>query len=570
MVSTSDMPSLVRNGGVHQEVPDPVYPGSTPGAIWHRDPATPCTALPPPTVASRSDGQGHAVMTKAYQWRNGDLEKDDKVEYFSNSQKKYIAAQVHAVTEGQDGLIASVDLDCKKRAKPSQIRRVEPKVKECPWKVGENVQYWSASHGQWMQAVVQKIREDAFIDLDIKSAARPERIRATQENGLHDAPPNVKPRASRKSEVRMPSIVATSPPIGNGKPQATAAEGRPPAEVGAAAAQPEGKPMPCFDSGRVPVVPQEGTESLSAVSRSPSTAMTAMTNASPDSSPVAGSSVASSSTVYRNLPAEKLFLGTGLENVTRRKPKRGSDSVFISGPLAGGEIRFSGEFDAAGEEVRQQLLSVLGFSARSKVEKMLGFSGGLNHGIWFLSGTCGESGSDYEELVLKLVRCHRIADNVPTEAENLVKVHREHSSISKDEILAFPIKIFSCFDGPTKKHDLIVMRKVPGERLAEVICRKFYNNQLTLLDAIFEKLGATLAAFHVRYGKQHGDFQPSNIFYDDATDVVYFIDIGGMGLPTSDTDVEHFRGAMTLLAGAYSPTLHEELAEAFQRGYGPA
>ena len=29
--------------------------------------------------------------------------------------------------------------------------------------------------------------------------------------------------------------------------------------------------------------------------------------------------------------------------------------------------------------------------------------------------------------------------------------------------------------------------------------------QLTLLDAIFEKLGATLAAFHERYGKQHGD-----------------------------------------------------------------
>ena len=112
------------------------------------------------------------------------------------------------------------------------------------------------------------------------------------------------------------------------------------------------------------------------------------------------------------------------------------------------------------------------------------------------------------------------------------------------------------------------MRKVPGERLAEVICRKFYNNQarlrveiftskvarfrvsvngahrglhrelvtfnksscsglvgmtvigsmlqtasfsscataqLALLDAIFENLGATLASFHERYGKQHGD-----------------------------------------------------------------
>ncbi|CAE7632007.1 unnamed protein product [Symbiodinium sp. CCMP2456] len=325
--------------------------------------------------------------------------------------------------------------------------------------------------------------------------------------------------------------------------------------------------------------------------------MTAMTNASPDSSPVAGSSVASSSTVYRNLPAEKLFLGTGLENVTRRKPKRGSDSVIISGPLAGEEpLGFISSFvrrsDGGGVlgprghvpagqrqprnesiemptgflctpeccvghevigEVRITVMTVLqskvpgqrwrrcralaeagdrayasldmhGEMAGNhlgkdvmlrrqwyKIKKLPGtvrhydYEAGLNHGIWFLSGTCGEVGSDYEELVLKLVRCHRIADNVPTEAENLVKVHREHSSISKDEILAFPIKIFSCFDGPTKKHDLIVMRKVPGERLAEVICRKFYNNQLALLDAIFENLGATLASFHERYGKQHGD-----------------------------------------------------------------
>ncbi|CAE6959780.1 unnamed protein product [Symbiodinium sp. CCMP2592] len=62
------------------------------------DPATPCTALPPPTVASR-DGQGHAVMTKAYQWRNGDLEKDDKargiqnrMSWFMLVEKKQLAA----------------------------------------------------------------------------------------------------------------------------------------------------------------------------------------------------------------------------------------------------------------------------------------------------------------------------------------------------------------------------------------------------------------------------------------------------------------------------------------------
>ena len=36
-------------------------------------------------------------------------------------------------------------------------------------------------------------------------------------------------------------------------------------------------------------------------------------------------------------------------------------------------------------------------------------------------------------------------------------------------------------------------------------CATARSAQLALLDAIFENLGATLASFHERYGKQHGD-----------------------------------------------------------------
>lgn len=72
---------------------------------------------------------------------------------------------------------------------------------------------------------------------------------------------------------------------------------------------------------------------------------------------------------------------------------------------------------------------------------------------------------------------------------------------------------------------------------------------------IFLALGEQLASFHHRYGKQHGDFQLFNIFYDEATDSIVFIDIGGMGIPTIDSDVEHFHEAMGLLKNAYDQSL---------------
>jgi len=227
----------------------------------------------------------------------------------------------------------------------------------------------------------------------------------------------------------------------------------------------------------------------------------------------------------------------------------------------------SGPFDPTQQSIRSQLLAKLGLSSHATIEEMQGFRGGLNEGVWF--ATDASKGSVKEELVLKLVRCHRVAASIPTEAENCLRIFREHSSAVNDSTIAFPIKIFSCLGtGGTKRYDLIVMRRVRGERLAELIARKWYSKQLPQLMQILEKLGICLAEFHARYSNsQHGDFQPSNIFYDEDEDEIALIDVGGMGVPTMESDVEHFAKSMKLLAEAYGVQLSADGMRHFERGY---
>lgn len=227
----------------------------------------------------------------------------------------------------------------------------------------------------------------------------------------------------------------------------------------------------------------------------------------------------------------------------------------------------SGAFDPTQQSLRSQLIAKLGMSSHATIEEMQGFRGGLNEGVWF--ATDASKGSTKEELVLKLVRCHRVAASIPTEAENCLRIFREHSSAVNDPTIAFPIKIFSCLGtGGTKRYDLIVMRRVRGERLAELIARKWYSKQVPQLMQILEKLGICLAEFHARYGNsQHGDFQPSNIFYDEDKDEIALIDVGGMGVPTMESDVEHFAKSMKLLAEAYGVQLSADGMRHFERGY---
>lgn len=223
-------------------------------------------------------------------------------------------------------------------------------------------------------------------------------------------------------------------------------------------------------------------------------------------------------------------------------------------------------FNPSRASVRSQLLAKLGLPSTATVKEMQGFRGGLNEGVWFVS--CSTA-AGMEEYVLKLVRCNRIAHNILTEAENLVRISREHPRTMCDPAVAFPFKIFSCLGvGGAKKNDLIVMRKVRGERLAEWIARKWYGKQTPQLLQTFEALGAKLAEFHAHYGNvQHGDFQPSNVFYDEERDQICFIDVGGMGVPTMETDAEHFRKSLGLLAETYGPQLAVDGCQRFDQGY---
>eukprot|EP00913_Durusdinium_trenchii_P033343 g31215.t1 len=237
-----------------------------------------------------------------------------------------------------------------------------------------------------------------------------------------------------------------------------------------------------------------------------------------------------------------------------------------------GELHCPGAFEPKLSTVRQQLLAHLSLSESASIKEMTGFKGGLNQGIWIVS--------DYsQKLVLKQTRCQRIAVNVMTEAENFVRIARDHPEITNDPMIAFPVilglhvttalrKIFSCIGPEGKISDVIAMKKCPGERLCEFVAHKFYANQMSQLTHALELVGQSLSQFHFRYGhEQHGDFQPSNIYYEESTDTVTFIDVGGMGVPTLGGDVDHFHQCIRAMTSSYQANLFVELLRAFDKGY---
>jgi len=157
------------------------------------------------------------------------------------------------------------------------------------------------------------------------------------------------------------------------------------------------------------------------------------------------------------------------------------------------------------------------------------------------------------------------------EAETLVRLHREHPSIAKDASVAFPHKILHIIgaDG-LRCYDLIAMQRVPGQALALTIGDKWYSGRADELMKIFEHVGACLCHFHKRYGgKQHGDYHPQNIFYDDATGAVTLIDLGGMGGVTDCSDRERLAKVAIQMSSAYGPKF-QEVVRFFERGYTQA
>jgi tRNA A-37 threonylcarbamoyl transferase component Bud32 len=157
-----------------------------------------------------------------------------------------------------------------------------------------------------------------------------------------------------------------------------------------------------------------------------------------------------------------------------------------------------------------------------------------------------------------------------SEAERFAKLSREHPSIANDPAVAFPLKVFRCIGhGGAHSHDLIVMRKVRGQPLGDVIAVKRGTGQLQDVMRILRQLGSFLSRFHRSYNnKQHGDFQPSNVFYDESSGAFAMIDIADLGSTLhSEGDVSHFCKSLQILSNCYGQQFYIEGKRNFEEGY---
>lgn len=213
--------------------------------------------------------------------------------------------------------------------------------------------------------------------------------------------------------------------------------------------------------------------------------------------------------------------------------------------------------------LKSEILSKLGLSQSAQVERLSGNCGGLNLGVWTIY-----EHSRQQTLILKLVSSQ--GNFGPSEAEKLRLLGHKYPSLASDNAVAFPVKIFSCVDPSGKRsHDFIVMRKVLGKPVGDVIGMKWNVGQKTDVMKILRELGCFLARFHKRYGNsQHCDFQPSNVFYDTSSGKFAMIDIADLGDQSrSEDDVKHFVQSLCLLSAAYGEEFYTDGKRHFEEGY---
>jgi hypothetical protein len=178
----------------------------------------------------------------------------------------------------------------------------------------------------------------------------------------------------------------------------------------------------------------------------------------------------------------------------------------------------------------------------------------LNDGVWTLKG-------HGQDLILKLVTSSR------QEGDKVLQLSAHHPDMLNDSLLAFPMQVARCVgaDG-THRYDLIVMRRAQGARLGDYIGEKWYGGKSDSVMRLFQKLGSCLRKFHCRYrNSQHGDFQPSNIFYDEASDKFTLIDVADIG--SHNADKKHFLKSLEILSRAYGAKFLSDASRAFESGY---
>lgn len=227
--------------------------------------------------------------------------------------------------------------------------------------------------------------------------------------------------------------------------------------------------------------------------------------------------------------------------------------------------------DPTKAHVKSELLRLLGLPSNLEVKKFgvnqagnTVANGFNNAGLWSIAS----SSRDSPDLILKLVSSEY------DERKKFENLAAAFPSITSDPHIAFPSLVIRCIKSKDDQpDDLVVMQKANGVELHDFVTTKLRQDRrhaLPVLLYLFEQIGASLADFHARYGnKQHGDFQPANIIYDETSKKITFIDVGNMGSPMSPpgADVKQFTSAIRAIYTHYGPSFAEAFEQRFVSGY---
>eukprot|EP00427_Karlodinium_veneficum_P033154 CAMPEP_0169186248 /NCGR_PEP_ID=MMETSP1016-20121227/2253_1 /TAXON_ID=342587 /ORGANISM="Karlodinium micrum, Strain CCMP2283" /LENGTH=436 /DNA_ID=CAMNT_0009262055 /DNA_START=342 /DNA_END=1652 /DNA_ORIENTATION=+ len=227
------------------------------------------------------------------------------------------------------------------------------------------------------------------------------------------------------------------------------------------------------------------------------------------------------------------------------------------------------DFNPNDPQLKAQLLNKLGLPNTATIE-MLSDNGTFNDGVWFVSNAlhCG--------LVLKLVpHDHQTRK---TDREKYVELQQRCPRILSELSLTVPVKIFQ-LSGPdgVRCKDLLVMRQAPGLQITQHLYHKFHAGQVAELLNIFEEFGRFMRLIHQVYrigneSMQHGDCQPSNVLYDEASGIFTLIDVADFGFGPyvaqgGENDVEHFVEGLSSLEVWYGRSLIDDCVARFRAGY---
>jgi len=225
-------------------------------------------------------------------------------------------------------------------------------------------------------------------------------------------------------------------------------------------------------------------------------------------------------------------------------------------------------FEPLDPRTRSQLLAKLGFADNSIIEPLKDNSGNFNLGVWNLWD------NNSHGVVLKLVESNRRNPARATDSEKFQNIAGKCPSIVSEFSLSFPVKIFQLRGpGGTRSQDLIVLRRAPGQQLTQILYHKWHANEKSELLRMFKEFGSFMHTIHRVYkGMQHGDCQPSNVFYDSISGYFTLIDVGDMGYGPfiadgGEDDVEHFLTGLRTLTKWYTQQFIADCERHFRAGY---